>query len=271
MKRQKAQPKTEAVPADRKGLCNANCKNCSKCEYKYKTSDVRGPSAVCPQCGHPRPCDRAPMDNGRCDKHGGKSRAGVFHPNYTTGVNSKYLPDNLRIIVEELAAKEDLLSNLAEIQVLYARYLHLLSELSGVNFYKELIKVWTAYAKAEMMPGSNAARVGKMKEALDELGRLIRDGGGEAAKWQEIYTVLNQLMELRDAEMRKMEMDRAMIPADRAMLFVNTLSLTLRKRITEICDEPTSRKLLAAISSDLGSLLGPLPHRQFIAGPAGKQ
>lgn len=36
------------------------------------------------------PCLRAPMMNGRCSKHGGKSLAGFAHPRYRHGRYSKY-------------------------------------------------------------------------------------------------------------------------------------------------------------------------------------
>jgi hypothetical protein len=36
------------------------------------------------------PCRRAPMVNGRCSNHGGKSLKGLAHPNYKHGFYSKY-------------------------------------------------------------------------------------------------------------------------------------------------------------------------------------
>ncbi|MFP5265567.1 MAG: HGGxSTG domain-containing protein [Blastocatellia bacterium] len=38
------------------------------------------------------PCKRRPNFTGRCSKHGGKSLAGIAHPNYKHGFYSKYLP-----------------------------------------------------------------------------------------------------------------------------------------------------------------------------------
>jgi len=38
------------------------------------------------------PCKRAPMPNGRCSNHGGKSLKGFAHPNYKHGCYSLYDP-----------------------------------------------------------------------------------------------------------------------------------------------------------------------------------
>lgn len=38
------------------------------------------------------PCQRAPMKNGRCNLHGGKSLAGMASPSYVDGRRSRYAP-----------------------------------------------------------------------------------------------------------------------------------------------------------------------------------
>lgn len=47
-----------------------------------------------PACGAEtrsgKPCRRAPMENGKCSNHGGKSLGGRAHPNYKHGRYSKY-------------------------------------------------------------------------------------------------------------------------------------------------------------------------------------
>jgi hypothetical protein len=48
------------------------------------------------------PCRRAPMFNGRCSLHGGKSRGWFAHPNYKHGRYSKYSPVPLMEKVEKM-------------------------------------------------------------------------------------------------------------------------------------------------------------------------
>ena len=41
------------------------------------------------------PCQRAPMPNGRCDKHGGKSLRGIASPRFKHGFYSKDFPTHV--------------------------------------------------------------------------------------------------------------------------------------------------------------------------------
>jgi hypothetical protein len=49
-----------------------------------------------------KPCQKAPMKNGRCHLHGGKSLKGEEHPNFRHGKRSKYMPTKLRAIFEDV-------------------------------------------------------------------------------------------------------------------------------------------------------------------------
>jgi hypothetical protein len=53
------------------------------------------------------PCKKAPMKNGRCALHGGKSLAGMAHPNYQGKGFSNYLPERLVRIYEDVQADDE--------------------------------------------------------------------------------------------------------------------------------------------------------------------
>lgn len=64
------------------------------------------------------PCQRAPMANGRCNLHGGKSPRGIASPHFKHGRYSKSLPENLSARWEETQSDPDLLSLEDEIRLI---------------------------------------------------------------------------------------------------------------------------------------------------------
>jgi hypothetical protein len=74
--------------------------------------------------------------NGRCILHGGKSAAGLDHPQFKDGKTSRYfgvLPTALRLAVEEVQAAGDYLSLRADIEVTAARIRMALAEFGGLD------------------------------------------------------------------------------------------------------------------------------------------
>src|SRR5262245_50879761 len=75
-------------------------------------------------------CHRAAGPNGRCNLHGGKSLAGVAHPNFKTGRYSKYLPSQLTARYKLAEKDPQLLELIDEIALVNAR---LSSVLEGIK------------------------------------------------------------------------------------------------------------------------------------------
>ena len=67
------------------------------------------------------PCRRAPMPNGRCSKHGGKSLAGIASPRFTTGRWSAVLPTRLAARYQAAQADPALLAARDEVALVDAR------------------------------------------------------------------------------------------------------------------------------------------------------
>ena len=74
------------------------------------------------------PCLRAPMVNGRCNLHGGKTPIGAALPQFKTGRYSKYLPARLAERYHEAERDPELLSLRSELALVQARLAELISK-----------------------------------------------------------------------------------------------------------------------------------------------
>src|SRR5215468_2770168 len=176
--------------------CGADKKNC-KCEYRFSATDPKGPNAVCPKCGAPRPCERLAMANGRCQVHGGLTPAGIANPNLTAGGKySKYLPIGLLEIWNELVTDEELLNGLDDVKLLHCRLATLMRSNNSFDVFGDLQAAWSEFERASRMPDgaeddkeAKKAKQDAISAALAEINNLIRKGKGESGRWQEIYSI----------------------------------------------------------------------------------
>lgn len=244
--------------------CAANKKTC-QCGYRFNQADAKGPDAKCPACGAPRPCERSARPSGRCDKHGGKSLNGIAHPNFKSGLYAKDLPHGLLEIWNELVSDEELLEGMSDLRLLYSRLRLLLRSNNSFDLFADLQEAWNRFESASRMSDGGeddlAAKQAKqeaMQGALADINALIRKGKGEAGRWQEIYSIGDRLVRLRESERRRLMDEHSALTADRAMLLITMITNSVTKRVRDAVDQDTAKLILNKVSIDLMGVLGPV-------------
>lgn len=119
------------------------------------------------------PCKRAPMPNGRCHLHGGKSLKGTASPTYKHGGRSKYLPQRLVNSYAELEADTeytDLRANMRLREVFIREKLAMLDDApDSAQVWSDLNKLWLKMERA--FKGDDYGTL----SALFSEGRLVLD------------------------------------------------------------------------------------------------
>ena len=252
--------------------CCANKKTC-QCGYRFNQGDQKGPDAKCPACGAPRPCGRSARPNGRCDKHGGKSLNGIAHPNFKTGIYANDLPHGLLEIWNEMVSDEEMLEGMADLKLLYSRLRLLLRSNNSFDLFANLQEAWNRFESASRMMSDGgedglAAKQAKqeaMQAALAEINALIRKGHGDAGRWQEIYSIGDRLVRLRESERRRLLDEQSALTADRAMLLITMIVNSVSRRVKDAATEDVARTILTGVSSDLMGVLGPARGNDLIS------
>src|SRR5262245_59312045 len=232
-------------------VCGKDKKNC-KCGYRYGKNDQKGPQAVCPQCGAPRPCERAAMANGCCEVHGGKSRKGMDHPGFKTGSFSAYLPKGMLELFEAALADETLLESREDVALLKVRVMQLLKSGESEPLWRYVRDAWSEFIQANKVGDKDAVKI-----VIRRLDQLIQRGYEDSLRWQEIYAVEHQITRTKESERRRLAEAQQMITAEEAMVFVSVLINSVRSHVLNECDAKTAGRLLSRISNDLVATLGP--------------
>lgn len=198
-------------------------------------------------------CQNAPMPNGRCRMHGGKSLSGAAHPNFRTGRYSKYLPQRLLERYNDGLNDPDLLTLADDISLLTARLEELLQKIDSNDTGAGWKLVKATYAK--LKTAIKAGDALNTAQRMNELERQINTSTTEWALWGEISLVLEQRRRLVETERRLLVEHDRVVTVDQLMIMVGALQEVIRTHVHD-------RNTLAAIASDIRSTLLVEPGRR---------
>lgn len=191
------------------------------------------------------PCQNAPMTNGRCRMHGGKTPGGIALPHTKHGRYSKHLPGRLLERYKEALSDPDLIGLREEIGLIDSRLADLLSRVdtgeSG-RLWALVREAWARFKDAQ----SSGDRVALL-EAVTELDRLISRATSDAGAWREIVDLVDQRRKLAESERKRQVEMRQVITAEQAMVLVAAIADTVRRNVRD-------RDAVAAIQADIARL-----------------
>lgn len=190
------------------------------------------------------PCQRAPMPNGRCYLHGGKSLIGAASPTFKTGRYSKYLPSHLAQRYEEARTDRELLALRDEIALLDARLGELLDRIGtgeSASRWQDAQKAFSELKKARVTSDAKL-----FVEAMDNLDNALY-AEDDYALWDEIASLLDLRKRLVESERKRLVEMQSMITSERAMVLLATVVDIIRNHVRD-------RNALAAISADFRKL-----------------
>lgn len=187
------------------------------------------------------------MHNGKCRVHGGTSVKGRDSGTYKTGRYSKYMPQRMMETYAEALSDTELLSLREAIAAADARITDVMTRVdtgeSGriwFSIQKEFSRFEDAQSKRDIKAAS---------ESLMELRRLVSQGHGDWAAWQEIMNLWEVRRRLSETEARRLERMQYMVTVEEAMNMIRAITESVRSHVKD-------KSLLRAISEDYARILG---------------
>lgn len=185
-------------------------------------------------------CEKAPMDNGKCDIHGGKSVKALDHPNTKSGKFSKYMPTNLLSKYEEFLDSDEIQSLNSDIAVIEARIAMLLENydenMIASNDLKELNRCYKAWQQSK---GDNRDT---KQEVFEE---KLKDITIDHNFWMELTQIIDKKRKLVKTESQKKKLLDQYIPVDSVLLLFNNL--------THIVEDELNSAVGGLLDEDLAS------------------
>lgn len=190
------------------------------------------------------PCKRAPLPNGRCNLHGGKSLTGIASPSLRTGRHSRYLPARLLDRYNAAVSDSELLALRDDLALLDARLSDLLERVdsgeSGER-WTTLQKAWDGYCRFR---GSGTTDEIIAWHALED---LFEQSATDYAAWGEIHVILEQRRKVSESEQKRLVAMAQVITSEQAMTFVTAIQASIKRHISD-------PKTLRAIALDMQAL-----------------
>lgn len=176
-------------------------------------------------------CQKLPGKSGRCHLHGDKSKKGAEHYNFKTGRHSKYLPDRLHSLVEELRTDKDFLNNREEILLIDARINQLLTTLEDDKID---VVSWATLRnlRDEILSYTRAGNKKKYQEALHMLLEVINEGSKDIPTWEHMISVIQKRDKLAASQHRRNIDASRMIAADKLLVLIETIIDIIASRVS---------------------------------------
>jgi len=190
-------------------------------------------------------CQKAPMTNGRCKLHGGKTPRGVDNPNFKTGIHSKYIKiPNLKKIYDSLvAANVDPYDADPDMVLLLARQRHLLQSGDNRDNWTEISKLWTVL-RAGLGRGATDSEKEAAMTTIPKLDGLIINGKAQNDKMNEMYRVTEQIDRMRTRAVKR--------DIDTASLINPKLAIALFAQVLFVLQEVIIEYAVAKKVADAG-------------------
>lgn len=222
-------------------ICGAHRKGAGQCCH----ASEEPPHGCCPNCK----CGGMPMENFRCKMHGGKSLRGSALPQFVDGEHSKYSPPQ-RLLegYREARSDKEILKLTEEIAMCDARLKELVRNLD-VNEAPALWRDLRAEvdqaraALAQQPPDQETA-----SRHVGEIFRLVYRGASDADRWDEYKSMADLRRKLAESERRRLVEMHQMLTAESMLIIIGGVVQAIRKHVNDA-------RLLAAISTEIGSVL----------------
>jgi hypothetical protein len=206
-------------------------------------------------------CRKPPMANGRCRYHGGMVLKGPAHPSYKHGRYSKYVPQHLGRMIDDMAGDPNRLDQTEQMAILDAMLVETLKDFAaggGGRVWDELTKLKQDYDRA-----------GYRKDAQTQVG-IIREVWaiveGAQAKWmasKEAREIIGDRRKVTESERKRMQEEKQMIPLDQVAMAMSQIGKSILANVT-------SDKERQAVYNDVIGIIGSFTTNQsrFYAGNA---
>lgn len=184
-------------------------------------------------------CQNAPMPNGRCRMHGGKTPRGHALPQTTHGRYSKHLPTRLAALYDDTAKDSELLSVRQDIRLIDALILANFGNLDtgeSKQYWDEMLK-WILKARVAYKSENYAT----LEQALDEMEAITDGRRLHYATEQEIRDKVEQRRKLVETEQKISLQGERAINVEQLMLLMSSVLQV----ITSVVKDTSQRNAIA--------------------------
>lgn len=173
------------------------------------------------------PCLRMDrMQNGRCEKHGGRAAAGIASPNFKHG-KFRGVPEKILPTYDEVRNDPELLHLRDSIALTYAR----INELLEGADHGESGELWRA-GRAKWVEVKDALASGEgIPQAMRSMDRFVSYGVDESYTWREIDKLHGTIQRLTTAEHKRLVETGEMVKHDQVRMLMASLQASLVNRI----------------------------------------
>lgn len=221
-----------------------------KCRHKFTKEEHD--LWECPECGMDRHCRNPVPEEGKaCKFHGGNLPKGFAHPNFTTGLTSKYMPSNLLQDYEDFLNHPNKLQveeSLALVRAIIWERVRDLDQLGSPTAWTSANKVFTRLKRAK-----NSENEENFERYFDQLGEILEKGENQASKRDEIRKFIEQERKLVDTQ-RQICVDMGEFMT-RAMV-IGTINYILNATKEQMDDLDDGQQRLTKIANAVERIFG---------------
>jgi len=185
-------------------------------------------------------CKKTPMSNHRCDRHGGKSLAGMASATYAGKGYSRYLPIRVKSDYEDALRDPALIELRGEMALIEARMGDVLRQLhtgeSGSVWRAAQTAMRDLLAALQLQPADPNAQT----LALNTLRTAIDRGAGDYALWAELGALIEGKRKLIETETRRTIAAKQFVTMDKLGLLIDAFQTAV---IAEVQDRSTLARI----------------------------
>ncbi len=151
--------------------------------------------------------------------HGGNTPKGIAHPNYSTGLHSKYVPAHMQAGYDQAITDPNLLSLKHDIALLDTRRDEILQQLSTGQTWSKVTEL--------------AYQVQNDLDALPMLLDAIAEGSKEQSVWAEWSSLAEQRRKHVDSERARLKDLNAMVSVEQVMILAASFAALVKKYVSD--------------------------------------
>jgi hypothetical protein len=187
--------------------------------------------------------------------HGGKSLAGIAHPNFRKGRWSKYIPKGLAENYAEYLDDSDLLSLTDDVALLRAMTSKHLAQMEQGDTHPAWIEAYRAYRKLNQVI-TQGGEPSTLLATLAELEAIISPHSRAAKAEQKVAGYIDQVGRIADKERRLLIDRQRVLTIEQAMALLTAVVMGIRESVLKHCERTIATKILADTNAAYSRAIG---------------
>ena len=184
-----------------------------------------------------RQCGNSPLKGRKfCRVHGGRTKQGKDHPNYTTGIYSEAMPRGLRGKLHEVYANPELMNMRNDVSLITLRIDQMLERLSTGESGSKWDDINNLYNRAMQAIRDNDTQT--LIQSLQQIGGVLSEGADEEEIWAQVRSLVIQRTGIIEKDQNLAIRIGEVISLHRVYELIVGIATDFRNIITRRVDDP---------------------------------